>query len=625
MSYIIRGNVSGALCDDCLEPLVGVVVRFYEANQTPEAAARASATTKDTVEPLDDAAIAAKAERLVGEATVGADGSFTTTLSDRYEGSLLDVDYYCGTLPGHPRPHGGSEPITIHVTTFSPRWLSNAEGGNQQAAYVETLSSRIWCWVKGRLGWWTICGHVLFCEGDEPVPGVTVAAFDVDWLQDDALGTGITDAGGHFRIDYTSDAFKRTPFSPWLNFELVGGPDVYFRVAAPGGAVLLAESRNEGRTPGRQNIGPCFCVDLCISGDVPLNPPTVPVWTAVGNYPVDPVVGAFAANGTTTAGGYAFTSTLTLNGIMPDPLSSQAIEYRFLVAQYPALVDVPLTGAALPATQIGILEYYYWDGVGAHFATTPFFVNSPGATVSIPQNGPPDLIVPVSVDAAADGWIVAPRVNELFLSGRGRFQPTYPLAQLRTTAFTDEHFDLTVAAPVPLPLDAGEVVPTSLLSSKPLFRVTFQSRDAASHAPAGPDVVLPVIALSNVTYTYDQHSYWGGGVGTTTGVCSLGIQELVIGGGCAEIGDAMHLLWTVYHPYAGIPSIAITGNPVIPTPPVLSLSAGESLSPVGGAPVDTTLAAHCAYIITLQVTQLLTDGVSGVGPYLSDQIAICRK
>ncbi|MEP7055187.1 MAG: hypothetical protein ABI912_08050, partial [Actinomycetota bacterium] len=604
MGYTIRGQVTGALCDDCFEPLTGVIVRFYAAEKNEEAAARAAADNKDTVERLDDAAMAAKASRLVAEATVDTDGKFAAELASSYTGGLLDVDFTCGTLPGHPRPH--HERVTLHVTTFAPRWRE-VEGGFE-AAYVESLSARIWCWLKALLGWWTICGHVVFCEGKEPVPGATVSAYDVDWIQDDALGSAVTDGSGHFRIDYTSADFKRTPWSPFINFELVGGPDVYFRVTAPGGSVLLNEPRSKGRTPGRQNIGPCFCVDLCIDGKVPPTPPTVPVFTNVGVYAVDPLVGDFASDGTTSVGGKAFTSTLTLNGVMPDPLSSQAIDYRFLVAQHPALVDQPLTGAALPATQIGILEYYFWNGIAATFATTPFYVNNPGATVTIPQNGGPAKVVPVNVDAASDGWIAAPRLNELFLGGRGRFQPTFPLAKLETSKFTNEVFNLKAASPAPLPLDAGEDVPISLRSTKPVFRITFQSRDSASHSSAGPDVVLSHIAMSNVTYTYDQHPYWGGGQITSAGVVSLGVTELATGGGCVEIGDSMHLLYTVYHPYAAQPSISFTGNPVLPTPPVPVLTGGHSSSGTAGALVDTTLAAHCAYIVTLGMSPKLTNG-----------------
>jgi hypothetical protein len=96
-----------------------------------------------------------------------------------------------------------------------------------------------------------------------PVAGITVSAFDVDWIQDDALGSAITDSSGHFRIDYLAADFKRTPF-PWLNVELFGGPDLYFKVESPGGGLILDEPPSRGRDHDRENAGPCFCVDLCV-------------------------------------------------------------------------------------------------------------------------------------------------------------------------------------------------------------------------------------------------------------------------------------------------------------------------------------------------------------------------
>ena len=41
-----------------------------------------------------------------------------------------------------------------------------------------------------------------------------VRAFDADWLQDDDLGSAVTDGAGHFRIDYSRADFEKTIFSP---------------------------------------------------------------------------------------------------------------------------------------------------------------------------------------------------------------------------------------------------------------------------------------------------------------------------------------------------------------------------------------------------------------------------
>src|SRR4029450_2216762 len=68
---------------------------------------------------------------------------------------------------------------------------------------------RYWCLVRSRFGAWVICGRVVVCDTEAPVSNVKVSAFDVDWLQDDPLGSAITDTTGKFRIDYLADDFKR--------------------------------------------------------------------------------------------------------------------------------------------------------------------------------------------------------------------------------------------------------------------------------------------------------------------------------------------------------------------------------------------------------------------------------
>src|SRR5947208_1333232 len=82
--------------------------------------------------------------------------------------------------------------------------------------------------ILTRFGVWSICGHLRTCKEGQPIPGALVTAFDADWLQDDPLGSATTDFGGKFLISYLRDDFEKTPLSPWgINFELIGGPDLY--------------------------------------------------------------------------------------------------------------------------------------------------------------------------------------------------------------------------------------------------------------------------------------------------------------------------------------------------------------------------------------------------------------
>ncbi|MGF2075641.1 hypothetical protein, partial [Enterococcus casseliflavus] len=85
---------------------------------------------------------------------------------------------------------------------------------DEVAAFDYTIPSRLWCATLARLGLWVVCGRVTVCDTGQPVGGVTVSAFDRDWLQDDALGSAVTDVAGRYQLWYTAAQFSRTPWSP---------------------------------------------------------------------------------------------------------------------------------------------------------------------------------------------------------------------------------------------------------------------------------------------------------------------------------------------------------------------------------------------------------------------------
>jgi hypothetical protein len=74
-----------------------------------------------------------------------------------------------------------------------------------------------------------------------------------------------------------------------------------------------------------------FCIRVCPPVD------TIPLFTHVGQYHVDPIWGDFQPDGTTTAGRYAFTRTIPLRGLIPDGTAGDAYEYHFRVAKYTSL------------------------------------------------------------------------------------------------------------------------------------------------------------------------------------------------------------------------------------------------------------------------------------------------
>ncbi len=378
-----------------------------------------------------------------------------------------------------------------------------------------------------------------------------------------------------------------------------------------------------------------ICFEICRRFCICVCPPaeTIPLFTHVGSYRVDPIWGDFTADGTTTAGNLAFTSTIPLIGLLPDGSTPTAMEYRFLTEKYPLGGGAaPVTAAMIAPTVIGQLEYWEWLA-GPNIwvlRSANYWVNNPNPatnTVTIQQPGPP-LTVSVNKTVAADGWIAVPRENALFYGGVGRFVPQGTLADLMTTTLTHEAFDLTVAAP-PLPVKAGDPVPAAQRSEKAHFRISFEARNAVSHAALSSNA-RDKIALSNTAYTYNRHPDWAGSPPApptvSTAVVSLDIQEL-IASGCKHLHGHIHALFTAYHPYLGTCEVFLQGPGVPPPAPVNPPigADGQALSPAGGQDFDISTLKPCAYILWLRVTLNLTVGYGKLPGEIDDVMAFCTE
>jgi hypothetical protein len=628
MSHRFHGQLCGYLCDDCHEPLVKVRVRLYAALEDDRLSDRVSAAPKETAAVLTPEQVAEKESRLLAEGETDAEGSFSIELSDqkRYGGGAFEVDVVVSRIEGQKR-ESKQRPVQAHLTTLQPEW-----GRELSFKWHYCIPVRFWCWLRGLFDAWVICGWVGDCKSGQGAAGLTVRAFDADWLTDDALGSDVTDAQGHFRIHYSRADFRKTFLSPIINLETPllpwnSGPDVYFHVESSGGALLIDEDRADGHKPGRENVGPCLCVRLCLGGGDGGEQDTKPLFTSVGMYKVKPSENHFTAAGLTTAGEYAFTGHLELKGILPDAQASTAVKYRFRAAEYtPGLGAVfNLTAAQLGAAVIGHLQFWYWDtGLSAwSVGATEFYANNPGATVSIPQPGAtPPLVVSTNAPIDADGWVEVPRINDLTQGGEGRFtRDSDLLAVLRSDTLTSETIDLGGLA-------AGQSVPVGDRRSLRTWKLFFEAAEvAAPNTPVGADS-LERIAIINLRYTYTRHPNWAPtGPVTTRQVVSVNMQELLgPGNGCDKVDTEVHALYTVCHPMAREGKVWIQGNAPLPPDHVLTpIAGGHAVSPAGGDLFPFGTALPCAFILWLEATVALTSGYGIIsGATVQDWIAFCK-
>jgi hypothetical protein len=421
-----------------------------------------------------------------------------------------------------------------------------------------------------------------------------------------------------------------------LSGRLADGPNAYMRLFT---AVQSQDQKAFQALVKDLEVGP-FCFQLCHWISVLVcdlfcicicpTPETIPLFTKVGHYHVAPVFGDFKPNGTTTAEGYAFSTTINLNGILPDGTAAEALEYRFTFQNLSGPGPVtPITGPMIPpSTIIGQLEYYYWDALLSLWlvGSTDFYVNNPAAAANIPQQFGPPLTPSVDTDSDLNGWIKVPRLNSLFPGGVGRFVPTGLLAQLDTTQLTKEAFDLTVAGPG-LPVAAGAPVPALQQSVKPLFTINFEARKVLTLVSVGSNS-LAVIALSNTDYTFKRHPDWAGYtvVPPYPPVVSLDILELQAGGCLPLNANTLHALFTVYHPYLGSTSLVFVGPAPLPPVTVPAIPAdGDVFSGAAGLAIDISMLVPCAYVVFLNANLNLTNGDAALYGTFQDFIAFCRR
>jgi hypothetical protein len=258
MAYVISGRLCGYICDECPDPLGRVLVRFYRIADRDRERLAVEAAAKETFKPLSDDDVKEKEGRLIAEGVTDPDGNFTIEFPRGYEGEAVELDVRIDSVHGTSHDDG---PKQFSITAFRPEWKESTDAVTARFEYC--LANFVWCRILALFGLWAICGRLTTCgRRPQPIAGATVTALDADWTQDDAVGQAVTDTTGRFLIVYTTSDFRRTPFSPFINLEWVGGPDLYFR-AERGGDVLLDEPRSAGRVPGRENVGRCVCVELC--------------------------------------------------------------------------------------------------------------------------------------------------------------------------------------------------------------------------------------------------------------------------------------------------------------------------------------------------------------------------
>ncbi|HKS95280.1 MAG TPA: hypothetical protein VJV74_04005 [Terriglobia bacterium] len=352
-----------------------------------------------------------------------------------------------------------------------------------------------------------------------------------------------------------------------------------------------------------------FCICVCPPQNL------FPQFTSIGGYDyLSNINSALGGNGLTIGDNRAFFDTLRLNGILTQTLFGLPMEYRFETATTDAAGNP--TGAWTPVlpNQIAKTLLGHWE---RHIPVPPFI-----ETKKYIVNAPP-LADEIAATISVDGWIQVPQENN-WMSPAGAFVSNGNMIELITQTlalFTAQDETATVAggpAKHPLVQDL-------------YFGIRMRVRQQGVPASETDGGTCVHVAIDDTLYNNILlHPDWDGGPQTVPplaqlplAVCMLDIAELKAHP-CGQIGDTLTVLFTAAHPNLGSVGISMTGpgGPYGFTLPVL-----PEVGDYYGTATPTFVVSKlkpCAYLVTLQVTLLLTDGDNAPNP-LYDQIAFCKS
>ena len=615
MKYTFRGTLCGCLCEDCTEPLFGIEVLLYLPWQKERVVETAVANVKETFRLVTKEESAARKDLLIAKTKTDEQGNFEFILDDKYSNTAFDIDFICGTVPRTPPVPPRKEPIQIHLTTVFPQWRGSREQESFFFRWDYCIPARWWCYIRGYyFDAWVICGHLRNCDTGIPIANATVTAWDADFLSDDNLGSAVTDASGHFRIDYTSIQFKQTFLSPWINVEtdpgpsltFQSGPDVYFK-AMLGGVSLV----NETKADCRKNVNYCLCVNLCSKIHVGGVDPFPSAWTGIGtafsaSFGSNP--GDFDVDGYAGSGKYALKGAIRLTGqAATHSGAGNRIEYRFLVSD----TTTP-NGGASPA--IGSFTKIVGVTPGLFQAGTVAILSK-----KIPT-GFNDSLVVVNDQADFDvnGWQDVNNAIERTLINAG-----LTIADLNDYWIIDEDTlvtmntgALTTAPDVPVgAANPGVAVPAANRIPIEKVAIRFEIREVVNK----PANIFNTVAGSGKTLNSVI-------INNNPVFMKLSISELEVSGLCSPISGTVHAKYTVYHPHISSVSLHlnnnshtverdITGDGFLTlsgnTNPAVDGNANNNLQ-LNNPPNDMT---RCTYSLKLHASARLHNGDVGWGDF----------
>lgn len=576
-TYQYSAHFAGRICEECFEHFSSIDVTIYRSKEEkcPD-----RPNIKKAFKQMSEDEFKAMHTNLLAEGETDDAGKVEISIDPEktdYRGECIEVVITFKYLAGNDKKL--ERPEHFRIAFYTPQWDQTENGYVHYGDFV--LPTNLWCEYLRKHEIWVVCGQVTTCAKPvSPVGNVTVKAYDVDWIQDDHLGSASTDTNGWFFIYYDRSKFTRTPFSPFINIEWTGGPDVYFKVEGVdtdgNTVILLDEPPSRGRKPDRENVSNCFCVKLCVELVPQPNPYEVPMWTHIGNYQIPDSVNLhdFTIEGYAKVDNLAFFNIMTFIGQTGRATATKKLRYRFLYAEWTGITSPtptnPVTKDLIAKTKVGQIITSI-----SPLILEPVYVNNPGAT----HNHEPDSAGWIEVE---DNPMFTPVTNKLISLISTKLAPA-----------------ASYSNPAPNP-NAGN--PTSIDEARKVheFALRYQLEEK--------------IGLGGWTLVHDQ-TMEALVINNARTVLWLELDEFIANSNlCHPIINTVTVNYTVDHPHLDWYEIEIEKQGANMQWPVPRVNHGESLTFRGGngttGAINISTWNPCSYIVFLRAHRRVTNGYS---------------
>lgn len=254
MSYLLIGNISALICNDCIEPLANARIRVYlPATHTP-ATPQPSGIFND-MQPLSAREVLMKADRLLAETTLDEKGGFSLSWNEVHLFTeALELDLCLDQLPGK---NGNRHPRNYHLSRVVLPWKRNSTG--YVGAYAYVIPAALWQNIYSGAGAWLITGVVKPYFSAPGQPHLKVEAYNA--LSGRLLGIAHTDESGRYFLHFSRDQVGTGRPQAIIPGRKNLGPDVYFKVYR-NNHLLWAEDERMGLSRERRDIAPCSNINL---------------------------------------------------------------------------------------------------------------------------------------------------------------------------------------------------------------------------------------------------------------------------------------------------------------------------------------------------------------------------